>query len=83
MYLSIGAGVTLESQYIVGIFDLDRTTHGIRTREFLSLAQKRGQVVTAGEDLPKSFLLYEEKGKITIYLSQLSVATLQKRRSSI
>ena len=48
--------------------------------DFLARAEKAGQVVAVGEDLPKSFLLCRDrKGKVTVYLSQLSTATLLKR----
>lgn len=79
MMLHIGAGYLIRVTEIIGIFDLDKTTYGRRTREFLATAQKTGQVVSAGEELPKSFLLCREKGKTTVYLSQLATATLQKR----
>ena len=46
----------------------------------LARAQQAGQVVSVGEDLPKSFLLCRNQaGRVTVYLSQLSSATLLKR----
>ena len=46
----------------------------------LAQAQQAGQVIPVGEDLPKSFLLCRDKGgKVKVYLSQLSTATLLKR----
>ena len=54
-----------------GGLDVDR----VRTQ-----AQQAGQVIPVGEDLPKSFLLCRDKGgKVKVYLSQLSTATLLKR----
>ena len=41
------------------------------------------QVVSVGEDLPKSFLLCRNQaGRVTVYLSQLSSATLLRRVES-
>ena len=79
MYLHIGASVVIPEQDVLGIFDLDNTSSRI-TRNFLAQAQQAGQVIPVGEDLPKSFLLCRDKGgKVKVYLSQLSTATLLKR----
>ena len=64
---------------IIGLFDLDNCTSSHRTRTFLKQAEAAGQIMDVGEDLPKTFVLVQTKGKTTIYLSQLSTATLQKR----
>ncbi len=77
--LHIGAGYLIQSGDVVGIFDLDKTTYGPRTREFLAAAEKAGNVISAGYELPKSFLVCNKDGKNTVYLSQLAVSTLQKR----
>lgn len=77
--LHIGAGYLINTGCIVGIFDLDKTTYGPKTREFLAKAEKRGSVISAGYELPKSFIVCNEQGKNTVYLSQLASSTLQKR----
>ncbi len=77
--LHIGAGYLIDTRQIVGIFDLDKTTYGPRTREFLAKAEKAGQVISAGYELPKSFLVCSDGKKTTVYLSQLASSTLQKR----
>lgn len=80
MYLHIGASVVIPEQDVLGIFDLDNTTSSRITRNFLAQAQQAGQVIPVGEDFPKSFLLCRDKGgKVKVYLSQLSTATLLKR----
>ena len=71
MYLHLGASVVIPLGDVLGIFDLDNTTSSRVTRDFLARAQQAGQVVSVGEDLPKSFLL-----------SQLSSATLLRRVES-
>ncbi len=77
--LHIGAGYLIQSGDVVGIFDLDKTTYGPKTRDFLACAEKAGRVISAGQELPKSFIVCQKEGETTVYLSQLATATLQKR----
>ena len=80
MYLSIGNDMAVRERSIIGIFDLDNTTSSIHTRKFLERAEKEGRVVDVSGDLPKSFTVCRTgKGPPTVYLSQLSSATLLKR----
>lgn len=81
MYLSLGSDMAVRDTSIIGIFDLDNTTCSKHTRAFLRQAEEIGQVVAAGEDLPKSFLLTSEFGMTRVYLSQFNPATLEKRLS--
>lgn len=78
MYLHIGNQINIREQDIVGIFDADRTTTSWITRKYLSEAQRRDLVSAAGEEIPKSFVLYRDKksGKYKIYFSQLSTSAL-------
>ena len=78
MYLSIGNDMAVRESAVIGIFDLDNTTTSPKTREFLALAEKEGQVVPC-DDLPKSFLLTAEYGISRVYLTSLSASTLEKR----
>ena len=78
MYLSIGNDMAVRDRSIIGIFDMDNTSTSRRTREFLSHAEKEGQVVPC-DDLPKSFVLTAEYGMDRIYLTSLGSATLEKR----
>ncbi|MBQ3146531.1 MAG: DUF370 domain-containing protein [Oscillospiraceae bacterium] len=78
MYLSIGNDMAVRDRSVIGIFDIDNTTVTARGREFLSRAEKEGQVVPC-DDLPKSYVLTVEYGMERVYLSGLSSATLEKR----
>ena len=78
MYLNIGNDMAVREQSIIGIFDLDNTSTSRRTREFLNLAEKEGQVVPC-DDLPKSFILTDEYNMQRIFLTSLSASTLEKR----
>ena len=79
MYLHLGKGTVVSKTEIVAIFDLDITSQSHLTRKYLSMAEKSGQVVNVSEDIPKSFVVCERGGKRTLYLSQMSSATLLKR----
>ena len=78
MYLSIGNDMAVRDKAVIGIFDLDNTTVTARGREFLSRAEKEGQVVPC-DDLPKSYVLTTEYGMERVYLSGFSSSTLEKR----
>ena len=79
MYHSIGSSMAVRTRTIIGIFDLDNTSCSKHTRQFLREAERNGQIVAAGEELPKSFLLTREFGMDRVYLTQFNSATLEKR----
>ena len=78
MYLSIGSDMAVRESSVIGIFDLDNTSTSRRTRDFLSMAEKEGQVVPC-DDLPKSFVLTCEYGISRVYVTALNAANLEKR----
>ena len=82
MYLHLGKGSIVNDREIVGIFDLDITSQSHLTRKYLSAAEKAGQVETACDDLPKSFVVCESGGKRRLILSQMAASTLLKRSES-
>lgn len=79
MYIPIGFDMSVRDRSIIGIFDLDNTTCSKHTRNFLTQAEREGRVVTATDDLPKSFLLTSEYGMDRVYLCQFNAQTLEKR----
>lgn len=79
MFLHLGQDTVINTESIVGIFDLDNTTLMKASRNFLSIAEKAGEVVYVSYELPKSFVVCEEEEKRTVYISQLSSQTLIKR----
>lgn len=82
MYLHLGKGTVINSDEIIGIFDLDITSQSHLTRKYLNMAEKAGQVINAAEDIPKSFVVAEIKGERRVYLSQMATATLLRRADS-
>ncbi len=80
MYLHLGQNVMVRRQDVIGIFDLDNTTWSFRTRRFLDRAEREGQVISVGEDLPRSFVLANgQGGEVMVYLTPLSPAALAAR----
>ncbi|MBQ8063409.1 MAG: DUF370 domain-containing protein [Clostridia bacterium] len=80
MFLHLGADTVVQTEHILGIFDLDTTTVQKHSREFLNRAEKEGRVVNVSPfELPKSFVVCDEGGKRVIYLSQLGASTLLGR----
>lgn len=83
MYLHLGQSVMVPEDSIIGLFDLDNTTWSHRTRSFLENADREGRLTEVGDDLPKSFVLCQEKdGSDMVYITQPNTATLLKRLES-
>ena len=82
-YLHLGQDTVVPEESIIGIFDSDNTTQSRVTRDFLSRAEKQKQIVDVSGELFRSFVVCRgDDGGITVYLSQLSSATLLKRSES-
>lgn len=79
MYLHLGQGIVVPDASVLGIFDMDNTTSSHITRRFLNGNERNGKLVSITDDLPKSFVVCNSDNETTIYLSQLSSATLSKR----
>ena len=84
VYLYLGQETVVPMREVVGIFDIDNTTVSKTARDFLAEAEHQGQVITVSDELPRSFVVCESKdGVITVYISQISCATLLKRAGKI
>ena len=79
MYLHIGKEKIIKTDQIIGTFDLDTATISKATRNYLAAAEKSGEVVNVTTELPKTFIVCKEDGKRTVYISQISSSTLNKR----
>ena len=84
MYLHLGQETVVMQDDIVGIFDLDNTTVSKATRDYLAQAEKNKQVINVSFELPKTFVLTNNKAQGNrIYISQISSSTLLKRAENI
>lgn len=83
MYLHLGQESIVKTKDILGIFDIDTTSISKHTRNFLNIAQKKGEVINVTQELPKSFIVTSKKDSQTVYISQISANTLKKRSGYI
>ncbi|MBR3620401.1 MAG: DUF370 domain-containing protein [Clostridia bacterium] len=79
MYLHIGIDKVINTDDILGIFDLDNTTVQKSSKEFLANAEKAGEVENVCTDLPKSFVVCLENGRRKVYITQIASSTIIKR----
>lgn len=79
MYLHLGQSIVVRLRDVVGIFDIETTSVGKATRTFLAAAEKGMLLTDVGSDLPKSFVVCNERGQTRVYLSQIASATLKRR----
>ncbi len=78
MYIHLGNDTSVSDKDIIGVFDIENTSVSRRTREFLAAAGKSGSTVSVSSDMPKSFVICEDK----VYITAVSAATLRKRAAS-
>jgi hypothetical protein len=74
-YLHLGNDVTVHSDDVIGIFDIERVTVKKDVNKFLQISQKSGKIYYVSLDLPKSFIVTDNH----VYVSNVSVLTLKKR----
>ena len=84
MYIHLGQDYVVKSEDIIGIFDLDNASTEKSTRSFLSESENNELLISATTDIPRSFIVCEERmldksKKTVVYLSQLSSRTIKKR----
>ena len=84
MYLHLGESTIVSKKDIIGIFDLDTTTVMKSSRNYINKAEKEKRAVTVSYELPKSFVVTAKRKEKTqtVYISQLSSLTLEKRAKS-
>lgn len=84
MYLHLGSSVSVPTEDIVGIFDMDNSSTSRITRDFLRSAEEEGMVITVGTDLPKSIVVCCPEGSWQrVYISPLASSTLLGRLESL
>ena len=76
MYLHLGHRTIINSDEIIGIFDLDTATVSKRTRDFLNKNEKKNNIVIVSDEIPLSFVVCNDE---KIYFSPVSSTTLHKR----
>lgn len=80
MYVHLGNEISISDNEIIGIFDIENTSLGKDTRNYLKHATDDHRVVNVSLEMPKSFVVCsDKKGNEKTYISQISVSTLRKR----
>ncbi len=76
MYVHIGGEASLPDSCVIGVFDLDATTHaGSATQAFLAGVEEMGILEVVSPELPRSFILTTAR----VYLTPVSTTTLRRR----
>ena len=80
MYLHLGNDVLINTDTIIGIFDIENTSTSRFTKDYLNDRAKSDKIVNVSLDMPKSFIICtDDGGNELLYISPISVATLRKR----
>jgi hypothetical protein len=80
MIVHIGNEISIKSSDVVGIFDMENTSTGSITREFLNHASETLKVINVSYNMPKSYILcVGAKGSRILYITNVSVNTLKAR----
>ena len=75
MYIHIGGDVTLPSEKIIGIFDIEKTSVNKEVNDYLKKLQKQGRIYYVSYEMPKSFVVTDN----TVYITNVSAFTIKKR----
>ncbi len=79
MYLHLGNNISIKTNSIIGVFDLEKATIGKTTKDFLRFNEKKKRVINISKEIPKSFIVCDENNEMNVYISQISTNTLLKR----
>ncbi len=79
MYMRVEDNLVVNTNDIIGIFDMDNTTVSRLGRTFLPKAEKNGLIINSTADLPKSFVVTSRDGKTDVLISSVSSKILAKR----
>lgn len=79
MFLHLGEDTVITDENVIGIFDMDTSTVNKATRDYLNKAEKEKRIVYVNYDLPKSFVVTDDK----IFVSPINTSTLNKRANKL
>ena len=82
MFLHLGNDYIVLEKDIIAVFDFETTTVSKITREFLREAEDEEFIVNVSDDVPKSFIVTEIKGRSKVFISNIASSTLLKRLES-
>ena len=79
MYIHIGAGYVVRENEIIGCFDMDGKWDSPTTKEFLKGCEKSKKTVSAGDDLPRTFVLTDKN----VIFTHISTSAVVGRREKL
>lgn len=83
MFLHLGADIVVKKDDIVAIMDMETSSLSKITKEFLKNEERRKNVINVDvENLPKSYVLVDDKKEKKLYISPIATSTLLKRANS-
>ncbi|MGN1346395.1 MAG: extracellular matrix regulator RemB [Eubacteriales bacterium] len=75
MFIHIGAGSVVRGEAVIGFFDMDGKWDSEVTKDFLKRVEKDGRTCSAGSDLPRSFVLTDDR----LIFTHISTSALKSR----
>lgn len=78
MFLHLGNDVVVNTNSIIGIFDIENTSTSQMTKNFLSNTKNK-KIINVNYEMPKTFVVCEEDGEEIIYITSIATSTLKKR----
>lgn len=80
MFIHIGNNISVLSDEIIGIFDMEVATTIKDSRRFLKMCEEEDFIENVlPEEMPKTVVVTEKDGRSKVYLSPISAATVKKR----
>ena len=79
MFLFLGGDVSVRSEDVIGVFDIEECSVSRTTADYLNSCQKKSLIVNVSEDIPKSFIVTSDN----TYISNVSHSTIVKRSKSM
>lgn len=80
MFIHIGNNISVPSEEIIGIFDMEVATTMKDSRRFLKMCEEEDFIENVlPEEMPKTIIVTENSGRSRVYLSPISAATVRKR----
>jgi len=79
MLIHIGEGCLVRDRSVIGCFDMDGAEMSADTMEFLRHAEKEGVVEMLTTDIPRAFVLTEEK----VFVTRISTGAIRNRVAGV
>ena len=79
MYLHLGCDTVVNTKNIISILYLESTSVSKYSKEFLKIVEEEGFVRNVSEEIPRSFIICEEKGQSVVYITNISTKALAGR----